>query len=343
MKLYGLNSAHTGGQKITQVVAPKETEKVITVQNGKYIVTECFNLIKKIFEVPVYTELYITSKAWAKLMCFIHLIGEYEISGFGRIQDNIETPDGLKTAITDFDIIKQEVKSAYVESDSQAVMDFIRQVPSDQRNEWTLDWHSHVNMGVTPSGTDWTNYSSMLSARMDKQFPAMIVNKRGEVSIHQIISAGKHPDVRVKIVLEELTEEELSAIYNECKDKIEKFCTKAPAITYKNNWYSTGSNYQSSRVGYTYQDDMDDYYSRLEGYSRSKKYWWEDKMKATEEDEEVKKATEEGFVFDSVEYCPECGNPIDENDKSFGFWGICQTCLQEYDVITGASDYKNKK
>lgn len=297
-------------QNITTVVKPTTTEEKL----DKYPVTECFQIIKNMYTEPKYTKLYITAEAWIKLMCFIHLIGDYEISGFGRIQ-NI---DGIMT-VTDFDILKQEVRGAYVEASEDAVMDFIRRTPKEQRGEWTFDWHSHVEMGTTPSNTDWTNYKDMLAARMGEQFPFMIVNKRQEVTSCCYISDSRHPAISVLILKDSVSEDRMFEIYEECKAKVETLCTKyvtKTVYTNKSSVWNSASNYKQSRVGfgnygYGYYDN---YYNN-----------WDD------DDDEVIEAKKQGYVFDDepvkTDVCPECGAKLDLNDPDERAWGYCSKCL----------------
>lgn len=305
-------------QNITEVVKPQKQEKKL----DKYPVTECFQIIKNMYVEPKYTKLYITAEAWIKLMCFIHLIGDYEISGFGRIQ-NI---DGIMT-VTDFDILKQEVRGAYVEASEDAVMDFIRRTPKEQRGEWTFDWHSHVEMGTTPSGTDWNNYKEMLAARMNEQFPFMIVNKRQEVTSCCYISEGRHPAISVLILKDSVSEDRMFEIYEECKAKIETLCTKYVAKTTvytgtgtTSTIWDKSSNYKSSRVGFENYG-----YGYNYGWDNGYDYDWED-------DEEVIEAKKQGYVFDDeptmeVDVCPECGTKLNPKDPDERAWGYCSKCL----------------
>lgn len=318
-------------QKITHVVK----------QKAKYPVTECFNVLKNLWAKPKYTQLHISSYAWYKLMAFIHLVGDFEISGFGRIQNvSYKLEDGSVVAhptITDFDIIKQEVKPAYVESDADAVAEFLRNLPPAEIPEWTLDWHSHVNMGTTPSGTDWTNYADMLGARLGNQFPAMIVNKKGNITSYQIISEERHEPIKVCIIEQELPETDLVQIYNECKVKVEELCSK-PAVTttttttnytYGNNWsgYGQRANWGSKKAeaydAYDYGYDYD-----YDPYGTTGKRWWE------EEDEEVAEAKKQGFVFEdeAPEYdmlCAECGKPLNPQNLEEINMGVCSECFDK--------------
>jgi proteasome lid subunit RPN8/RPN11 len=336
MRVYGIQKAlvDTPVKEKAEPVAPQQ-------KNERYVVTECYDIIRRMYEEPQISELCISSRAWIKLMYFIHLVGDYEISGFGRVQKINDMH-----VVTDFDILKQEVKQAYVESDADAVLDFIRRTPKEERSEWILDWHSHVNMGTSPSGTDWTNYGEMLKARLNKQFPAMIVNKSGSVTSYQIITAAKHSEIKVTRELpSDLTEEDYVAIYSECKEKVETLCRKAVVTTtysygkttgstWNSSYYNSNhSNYKGTGVGfqekksYPTYDSMDDYYDSLGGETQVGKRWWE---QDEDEDDDVKAAQEAGYVIEAAEYCPECGNPVAEDDHEFISWGLCRDCIAEY-------------
>lgn len=216
------------------------------------VLKECKNIIYNIFAKPKYTKLNITKQAYVKLMCYINLIGDYEISGFGRIQDGI---------ITDFKILRQEVKSAYVECSEDAVMDFVRSIPTEQLSEWELDWHSHVDMPTSPSGTDWDNYESMSALRGHKQFPAMIVNKQQQFTLINYISENKHDSIDLYITDEDIEKAEIDAIYKEAEADIKANCTrpifikdtKANTVTYPMDYYSGYYGYGNNAA-----DDLDE-------------------------------------------------------------------------------------
>ena len=339
-KTLNLLNKSAGRQKLGTTVRKAATSAINTVAEtlSKYPITECFQLLKNMYTKPTYEELCITTKAWMKLNAFIHLVGDFEISGFGRIQKG-EVDGKEMHLVTDFDIIKQEVKAAYVESDEDAVMEFIMNTPADQRGEWVLDWHSHVNMATSPSGTDWTNYSDMLKARMNQQFPAMIVNKKGDVTAYQIITDGRHTPIKMYIDTSPISDDELWALYQECKEKVETRCSKAiakSAATTSTVW--TGGNYRNNNVGYTGStlnsyDDYDYNYGYGYGYGYGNR-WWD------YEDEEVIEAKKQGYVFDddkstgndtieveAVPVCEECGKPL--NTPNEISWGVCQECFDE--------------
>ena len=305
-----------------------------TIQQPQYYpVTECLQLLKNLFTQPEYTKLVITTPAWTKLMAFIHLIGDYEISGFGRvIPDEKDKQTGI---VIDFDIIKQEVKSAYVESDADAVLEFIMQTPENERTEWILDWHSHVNMGTSPSGTDWDNYKDMLIARQQRQFPAMIVNKSGNVNAFQIICAEKHASIEVYVEKQHLSDENIEKIYNECKEKVQKKCTKAAVVT----TYNSGANVNRSYTGTYYYNnyyDDDNWYDKWEKDYDEKKN--ENNPRVRDVDltaNQQRSMTEAGFVFDEEtgeaysedEICEVCGKPLKTETELDAH--ICFSCFQK--------------
>lgn len=192
-------------------------------------VNNCWNeILEKVFpEKPKWTELTFTRPAWLKLQCYINLIGDYEITGFGRVIDD---------KIVDIKILKQEVKSATVDCDVDAMMDFLMSIPKDQLGQWTLDWHSHVKMGVFASGTDSANYEKQFEARLRKQFPYIIVNQNDNVYARCYVNPHKETEIKIGIEQTPITKEELLTIYEGCKKDIETLCSKA---SYKTVTYSS--------------------------------------------------------------------------------------------------------
>lgn len=315
--------ALNNAQQITNVV-----KQPVYVTPKKYPITECFNILKNMWAEPDYKQLVITPKAWYKLVAFINLVGDYEISGFGRIQSVPNEKGEVTSFVTDFDIIEQEVKAAYVESDEDAVLNFIVQLPAEQRAEWTLDWHSHVEMATSPSGTDWNNYSDMLKARMGKQFPSMIVNKRGEITAQQIISENKHPRIEMLIQQKALSDDEILAIYNECKEKVETLCTKAiERTTYSYGktgtttcGFNTRNDYESNDYSKRWWEEYGDYYDNQQ--------WKSSKKSETEPTKEESLEVVEDL--EELETCQYCGAPASPWHTQQVGVGICRDCFDEY-------------
>lgn len=213
-----------------------------------YTVTNCLGVLKELFfpTEPKYKELTFTQETYAKLMCYIHLIGDYEITGFGRVVDN---------KIIDVKILRQTVKSATVDCDVDAMNEFLMAIPKDQIGQWILDWHSHVNMGVFASGTDSSNYEQQWKARLNNQFPLIIVNKSQQIYSKCYISPSRQTDLKIKVETEGLTKDRLIEIYNECTNDIETQCSKNQVTYQQTTWYQ-GNNYYNK---YYKNDDYDDY------------------------------------------------------------------------------------
>lgn len=215
-----------------------------------YTTTECLGLVEEMFfpTQPKWEQLTFTREAWAKLMCYIHLIGEYEITGFGRVVDN---------RIIDIKILKQEVKKAEVDCDTDAMQEFLMNIPREEMGQWVLDWHSHVDMGVFASGTDTTNYKEQWKARMYNQYPYLIVNKKQQCHCQCYISPSREEEIKLYIENEGLTKDRLTEIYNECKADVEENCTKY-VYTYNKNTYQNNNYNRYYGFGYNYYDKDDD-------------------------------------------------------------------------------------
>ena len=199
-----------------------------------YKVTECLRVIQNLFAEPKYSKMSITMEAWIKLMSYIHLVGNNEITGLGRIKDN---------TIIDFKIPKQEVTGTTADATDEDMIALLREIPIEEIDEWELDWHSHVDMQVFMSGTDEDNYELMSMARGNKQFPLLVVNKSGEVCFKNFIHKGKITDIELTLLKKELTDKEIEKIYNECKEDVVNKVSEKPKPVYKPTQQSWYENY----------------------------------------------------------------------------------------------------
>ena len=304
-------------QKITSTKIKKasvDTEPTTTL----FPVVECFTALRNLWARPEIEELTITHTAYMKLMAYIHLIGKYEISGFGRVQKIDD-----EYYVTDFDIIKQTVEGAYVESDEDAILDFLRRTPADQREEWILDWHSHVRMSTNPSGTDWNNYEDMLTARMNHQFPILVVNQNEEMTAYQIITPEKHTEIGLCIEDKPFNEEELRRIYDSCKKQIQELCSyrvrKAPTIT-TTQWNNTTGGWNWSWKNWAGKTDSQDYIQTKITDKSSNSI-------ITEDDDEIDDMVayhNEGYQMQ----CEYCGNILKTRTELE--YGCCEKCWEEF-------------
>ena len=179
--------------------------------------TDCFDEVRSLL-YPTVSEidrLVLTPYARAKLMCYVHLASPYEITGFGRI---------VNGHITDVKILRQTVQNAKVDCDEEAMMEFLMGIPNEERNEWILDWHSHVDMETFHSSTDKANYKSQWEARLKKQYPTMVVNKQEEYFVNQYISPYEVVPIELLVNNTELDIDDLETVYKECREDVDKLC-----------------------------------------------------------------------------------------------------------------------
>ena len=205
----------------------------------KPVLVNCFNTLSKLLTSKPIKELEFTEYAWAKIKTYITIIGDYEISGFGRIQDG---------KITDIKILKQVVESAHAMSDEDAVMEFIMSLPKEQINEWCLDWHSHVKMAmVSPSTTDIENYNLMSKAKMGKPFPAIILTQNNAINCFTYFGDGIYKNTNIIVPeMHNLTTEQYKEIYDECSGEVMEKCEIKTYYTYNYGNYGYG-NYNKKK------------------------------------------------------------------------------------------------
>jgi hypothetical protein len=208
---------------------------------------ECLRLIQNLFASPEYTKLKIGMRAYIKLMCYCHLAGEQEITGLGRIKNN---------EILDFKIPYQQVTGTTADATDEDIINLMREIDLDEIKEWCLDWHSHVDMQTFVSATDEANYELMSMARGGKQFPIMVVNKKGSFCLKNFIHEGRCPDIALEFDKSKMpSEKEIENIYNKCKiDVAEKLSMKPiPKSSYtiygRQQSFNDGYNWSSSKNG----------------------------------------------------------------------------------------------
>lgn len=210
---------------------------------------ECLRAIQNLFASPKYTELKIGMKAYIKLMCYCHLAGEQEITGIGRIRSG---------EIIDFKIPYQVVTGTTADATDEDIIELMREIPIDEIPEWELDWHSHCDMQTFISSTDENNYELMSMAKGGKQFPILVVNKKGDVCCKQFIHAGKVPTIAFKLEKSELSNSEIERIYNQCKQEVAERVSLKPIPTtyvktssYSNYSYGQGKLNYGGSYGYS--------------------------------------------------------------------------------------------
>lgn len=120
-------------------------------------------------------KVYITAEAYVKLRKLVDDTTT-EIGWYGTVT---KMP-GFKSVfvIDDILVYPQTVTGATCVQDDDRVFEFELNLSTDQVNRKRFHGHSHVNMGVTPSGVDEQFYQDILT-QVDDYFIVMITNKSG--------------------------------------------------------------------------------------------------------------------------------------------------------------------
>lgn len=120
-------------------------------------------------------KVYITTEAYVKLRKLVDDTTT-EIGWYGTVT---KMP-GFESVfvIDDILVYPQTVTGATCVQDDDRVFEFELNLSTDQVNRKRFHGHSHVNMGVTPSGVDEQFYQDILT-QVDDYFIIMITNKSG--------------------------------------------------------------------------------------------------------------------------------------------------------------------
>jgi hypothetical protein len=129
----------------------------------------------------------VTPEALEKMILYVRMCSE-EIGWLGTVQE-----EGSTLIIDNVYLFEQEVSAAQTDLDENAMAGFANQLLEqdpdnafDILNRMRMWGHSHVNMGVTPSGTDDTTMKSFAKdiAGTDKPYMVrLIANKKGAMKI----------------------------------------------------------------------------------------------------------------------------------------------------------------
>jgi len=128
------------------------------------------------FPEPKVTEkakLVFTQIAWQKMNELINECSK-EIAWHGLVEKHDKT-----YTVTDILVFPQTITAATVTTDETEYSMWIAQQPDAVFNKIRFHGHSHVNMGVTPSGVDTTYQEDMLN-NLNDFYIFTIFNKKGD-------------------------------------------------------------------------------------------------------------------------------------------------------------------
>lgn len=192
-------------------------------------------------------KVYITAEAYTKMRKLVDDTTT-EIGWYGIVEEHEDINSYL---IKDIIVYPQTVTGATCEQDDDKMFDFEMSLTDEQVNHKRFHGHSHVNMGVTPSGVDENFYLDLLSQVTD-YFIITIQNKRGDATI-------RFYDVRNNIVYEGLdiivindNGSKLDDWYDNAKDML---TTKTTYTTYKKAPTNTKAKTEPVRTAPQYKQE----------------------------------------------------------------------------------------
>ena len=200
---------------------------------------------------------YITAEAFIKMRTLVDNT-ETEIGWYGIVK---KYPGLQETyVIEDIIVYPQRVTGATCEQDDNKIFEFEMSLTDEQVNNKRFQGHSHVNMGVTPSGVDEAFYQDLLSQVTD-YFIITVTNKRNEYTtrFYDIANNILYSDVPIQVLLDNGTD--IKTWYTEAEKQITKPVTTTTSIK---STPLTGKTYNSSKSVYSGSSNVsDDYWDQM--------------------------------------------------------------------------------
>lgn len=142
------------------------------------------NFTKVLPVVERKANVYFTSIAWAKMQRLVsHFNKEVAWHGVAFRGDDENSDDYY---VTDILVYPQTVTASTVEMDENKYAQWVTEgdLKDDRFYNLRMQGHSHVNMGVSPSGTDLAHQQEILSQLSQNGFYIfIIINKKGEKTL----------------------------------------------------------------------------------------------------------------------------------------------------------------
>lgn len=149
-------------------------------------------------------QVFITSEAYIKMRTLVDKTST-ELGWYGFVSklpglDNVYV-------IEDIIVYPQKVTGATCEQDEDRMFEFEMSLTTEQVRARRFQAHSHVNMGVTPSGVDEAFYQDLLSQVRD-YYIIMVTNKRGDnhIRFYDMENNIVYTELELKVLLDNGTD-----------------------------------------------------------------------------------------------------------------------------------------
>ena len=189
-------------------------DKLIEKYNATtYINTEDINIkldIKDLLEEYINARsltpptIYISANAYVKMRMLVDKMST-EVGWYGTVT---KCPGLQETyVIEDILVYPQTVTGATCEQDETKMFDFEMSLTTEQVNSKRFQGHSHVNMGVTPSGVDEQFYQDLLT-QVNDYFIICITNKKNDYTVrfYDVENNILYTDLELKVLLDDGTD-----------------------------------------------------------------------------------------------------------------------------------------
>ena len=197
-------------EPVRDIVRDKLIEKY---NSTTYINTEDINIkldIKDLLEEYINARsltpptIYISANAYVKMRMLVDQMST-EVGWYGTVT---KCPGLQETyVIEDILVYPQKVTGATCEQDETKMFDFEMSLTTEQVNSKRFQGHSHVNMGVTPSGVDEQFYQDLLT-QVNDYFIICITNKKNDYTVrfYDVENNILYTDLELKVLLDDGTD-----------------------------------------------------------------------------------------------------------------------------------------
>ena len=178
-------------------------------------------------------KLFITAAAYLKMAMYVRDT-DTEIAWHGTAYRTSANTTQLTAEflIKDVFLYPQIVRAATVDTDQEKYNTWVTELDDEVFNNMRFQGHSHVNMGVTPSGVDTAYYDTILNTlkieQPDSFYIFTIMNKRGEMYL--VIYDLEKNIVYAKEDIEVFVFDGNTDIFKQISDQKAHFCEK-PIVT----------------------------------------------------------------------------------------------------------------
>ncbi len=149
---------------------------LIKMSDGKVVFSKTLN------DIGEKATLYYTEEAWMKSKLLIAM-NDKEIA-WHSLAKRGEDPTKHEYIIYDVLVYPQEVTGTTVTTDQVRYQTWLYEQPDEVFNNIRAQCHSHVNMGVSPSGVDTSLYERILNQLSDEDFYIFTIgNKKGDLTV----------------------------------------------------------------------------------------------------------------------------------------------------------------